>query len=150
MRKGITTMKNMYRVEMMNEVDWGEYMRGGFNYNVYTTYILAETAEHALTIAIEANPGMVINTKSIKTTDEIEAEEKAKQARIAAEEEKAAAAKAKRLATEMAKAEAEGMTLEEYRAKKAYERKVKAAEKAVAEAEEALAKAKARLAELMK
>lgn len=143
-------MKNLYRVEMMTEADYREYMRGGFNYNVYTTYTLAETADHAVAIAKEANPGMVINDKHVETTDEIEAKENAKQARIAAEEEKAAAAKAKRLATEMAKAEAEGMTLEEYRAKKAYERKVKAAEKAVAEAEEALAKAKARLAELLK
>ncbi len=143
-------MKNMYRVEMMNEADYGEYMRGGFNYNVNTTYIYAESAEQALAIAKEVNPGLIINSRSIKTTDEIEAEENAKKARNAAEEEKAAAAKAKRLATEMAKAEAEGLTLEEYRAKKAYERKVKAAEKAVAEAEEALAKAKARLAELTK
>ena len=71
-----------------------------------------------------------------KTWAELEAEEAAKKA----------ARKAKREATEKAKAEAAGMTVEEYRAEQNRQRLVRTLEKEIAELEKELARKKALLA----
>ena len=143
-------MKSFYRIEMMTEENYGEMMRGNYGYHVEKIDILAESKEEAIATAKKTFPEMVINEGYVRTLEEIEAEKKLAEERWAEEKAKKEAQKAKRLANEIAKAEAEGLTVEEYRAKKNHERKVKAAEKEVAEAEKALAEAKKRLEELRK
>lgn len=143
-------MKNTYRVQMMTEENYNEMMRGNLWYHVEYIDIHAETAEEAIEMAQRMEPDMVINKNYVKTLEELEAEKALAEKRIADDRAKEEAKKAKRLANEIAKAEAAGMTLEEYRAKKNHERKVKAAKKAVVEAEKALAEAKKRLEELKK
>jgi colicin import membrane protein len=150
MKERETTMKNTYRVEMMTKEEYGKMMRGEMWYRIDHANIEAETREEAIETAHRLNPDKVINEGYVKTLDELEAEKKLAEERRTKEEEKEEAKKAKRLANEIAKAEAEGLTLEEYKAKKNHERKIKAAEKAVAEAKKALAEAEKRLAELMK
>ncbi len=143
-------MKNTYRLEMMTKEEYDKMMRGEIWYHVDHTIIEAETIAEAIETAHRMNPDMVINEGFVKTLEEIEAEKKLAEKRWAEEKAKKEADKAKRLANEIAKAEAEGLTLGEYKAKKNHERKIRTAEKAVAEAEKALAEAKKRLEELKK
>ena len=143
-------MKSTYRVEMMTKEEYSKMMRGEIWYHVDHANIEAETVAEAIETAHRLNPDMVINEGFVKTLEEIEAEKKLAEERWAEEKAKKEATKAKRLANEIAKAEAEGLTLDEYKAKKNHERKIKTAEKAVAEAKKALAEAEKRLEELKK
>lgn len=140
---------NLYRIEMMTKDHYNTYMGGGYNYYVEKIDIEAETAMDAVAIAKAAYPNHVINEGYVKTVAEIEME---KAQRLAdseafhkAEEAKRQARKAKREANEKAKADALGLTVEEYKAKVKKERAIKAVEKEIAELEEALAKAKKKL-----
>ena len=143
-------MKNTYRLEMMIKEEYDKMMRGEIWYHVDNAIIEAETIAEAIEKAHRMNPDMVINEGFVKTLEEIEAEKKLAEKRWAEEKAKKEADKAKRLANEIAKAEAEGLTLSEYRAKKNHERKIRTAEKAVTEAKKKLAEAEKRLEELKK
>jgi membrane-bound lytic murein transglycosylase B len=138
-----------YIVEIMSKADYTDMMTGGHGYKVNRTEIEADSAQHAYELAVKANPNMMVN-KYIRTVDEIEAERKATEIAWQAQLDKEAQAKAKRKANEERKAEALGMTVAEYRAKVAHDRKVKRAEAKVAELEAELAKARAVLEALRK
>lgn len=143
-------MKNTYRLEMMTKEEYNKMMRGDIWYHVNYATIEAETVAEAIEMAHRMNPEMIINEGFVKTLEELEAAKKLVEESRAKEKAKKEAEKAKRLANEIAKAEAEGLTLAEYKAKKSHERKIRAAEKAVAEAKKALAEAEKRLEELKK
>lgn len=138
-----------YIVEVMNKADYADMMTGGHDHKVYRMEIEAETANQAYDMVVKANPSMEVN-KYVRSVDEIEAERKAIEDAYQARLGKEAQAKAKRKATEERKAEALGMTVAEYKAKVAHDRKVKRAEAKVAELEAELAKAKAYLEALRK
>jgi hypothetical protein len=58
-------MKN-YRIEMMNEASFHNYMRGGNNYRVDYYDVEADNAEQALAIAKQDNPSYHINTGFVR------------------------------------------------------------------------------------
>lgn len=106
-------MKQIYKVQRMTEASFHNYMSGGYNFSVEKLDILAETADEAIKLAEEE--GYVVNKTYVRTLAEIE-EENAK--RIAETEAKAAKAKAskeRKMAKEAEKADALGLTVEEYR-----------------------------------
>ena len=138
-----------YRIEMMTSDDYCRYMGGSNECRLYEIDVDAETAEDAVMIAKRNNPEMVINEKYVKTIAEIEAQQVAWANARKADEERRAATRAKKAAKEQEKATALGLTVEEYREKIKYERRVKAAEKEVAELTKALEAAKKRLEKLL-
>ena len=137
-----------YVIEMMDNQSYAIYMGGGFNYDVEKVTVPANSAEEAIEKARCDHPEMIINTSYVRTVEEL-AEEKA---RIAAEadarHQKEEAKKARRLANEKAKAEAAGMTVEEYRAEQRRKRKIRETEREIAQMEENLANLKKYLEKL--
>jgi hypothetical protein len=143
-----------YRIEMMTETDYHDYMCGGYNYWVHKVDIEANTAEEAVAIAKNSNPKMVINTNYVRTVAELEAMEAKRvaerEAYRKAEEEKKARAKDRKAEREKAKAEALGLTIEEYKAKVKRDRKVRDTEARIAALKAELAKEERYLEELKK
>ena len=143
-----------YRVEMMDESSYNEYMTGGYNYTVQYFEIEAETVEEALIIAWSNNPNLIANENHVHTVEELEAVRKASEAeweaRCKAEEEKKAKAKARKEEREKAKAEELGLTVEEYRAKIKHEKKIHMAEVEVERLKAELTKAEKYLENLKK
>lgn len=112
-------MKQIYNVQRMTYNDYCNYMSGGYNFSVENLHIEAESPEEAVKMAeVE---GYMVNKNYVKTVAELEAEEAARKAYIDAEIAKEKAAKARKAAREAEKAEAMGMTVEEY---KTYKKKV--------------------------
>lgn len=142
-----------YRIEMMDTRSYNEYMTGGYNYTVQHFEVEAETAEEALAIAKNNNPNLIANESYVRTVEELEAARKASEAkweaRCKAEEEKKAKAKARKEEREKAKAEELGLTVEEYRAKVKYEKKVHRAEAEVERLKAELIKAERYLENLI-
>ena len=112
-------MKQIYNVQRMAYSDYCNYMGGGHDFSVENLHIGAESPEEAVKMA-EAE-GYMVNKNYVKTVAELEAEEAARKAYIDAEIAKEKAAKARKAAREAEKAEAMGMTVEEY---KTYKKKV--------------------------
>ena len=143
-----------YRIEMMDRKSYNEYMTGGYNYRVQCFDIESETVEEALEIAKNNNPDLIANENHILTVEELEAIQKASEAkweaRCKAEEEKKAKTKARRIEREKTKADELGLTVEEYRAKMKYEKKVRAAEAEVERLKAELTKAEKYLKNLKK
>lgn len=139
-----------YIIEMMDNKSYNEYMSGGYVYTVEKVEIEATSAEEAIAKTKTAHPEMHINTNCVRTTEEIATEKARFEAEQKARQEKEEATKAKRIATEKAKAEAVGMTVEEYRAEQRRQRKIKKLEREIAEAEANLAKMKKYLEDLKK
>lgn len=110
-------MLKIYEVQRMTEKEYNYMMGGGIYTNTEYLHIEAESVEEAIRKA-EA-PGMVVNKGYVKTLEEIEAIRKAeKEAHEAKESErirKAEERKARKLEADTRKAEAMGLTLEEYR-----------------------------------
>ncbi len=144
----------LYRVEMMTQDSYHNYMMGSNNFWVYSNDVEAETPEEAIAIAQANNPEMVINENFVKTVEEIEAKNKAfkeaYEAERKAQEEKKAKAKATKERHEKEKALALGLTVEEYREKVKLEKKIRNAEKEVARLTEELRKAERYLERLKK
>lgn len=137
-----------YKVERMTYTDYDIYMRGGYNYNVESILIEAETAEEAIQKA--KKPGMVVNEGYVKTLEEIKAEQEAKANAKAEREAKAEKAKAKRKETELRKATEMGLTVEEYRKVKAHKATVAKVTREIEELEKALEQKRKYLAKLTK
>lgn len=130
-----------YRVERMTVANYNRMMSGSNNYSVETLTIEANSKEEAVKKAKARN--YMVNENYVKSVEEI-AEARAKaEAEEKAEAEKKAKAQATRIANEKAKAEAMGMTVEEYRAYKKNEAWKKRAVKRIAEIEEEIKKLKA-------
>ena len=92
-----------YRMQMMNEKDFANYMGGGYDYRVVYCFVKAENAEEAVA-KTEANfPEMVVNKTYARTIEEIEAEEKARNERMEARRKAEEARIAKMKATKAAK-----------------------------------------------
>ena len=147
----------LYRIEMMSKNDYNDYMTGGYNYSVRKIDIEADTAEEALEIAKKNNPYMVFNESYVRTVAELEELEELKakrnaeyKAQLKAKAEKADKAKARKAEREKAKAEALGLTMEEYKAKVKHDKKVRDAEARIAELKAELAKEEKYLEELKK
>ena len=147
----------LYRIEMMSKNDYNDYMTGGYNYSVRKIDIEADTAEEALEIAKKNNPYMVFNESYVRTVAELEELEELKakrnaeyKAQLKANAEKADKAKARKAEREKAKAEALGLTVEEYKAKVKHDKKVRDAEARIAELKAELAKEEKYLEELKK
>ncbi len=139
-----------FRLEIMTTEHYEAMVLGSNNYVVNHIEVEANSKDEAYENATANFVGFVINKNNIKTLAELEAEAQARLDKVNAEAEKKANINAKRLATEMAKAEALGVTLAEYRAIKAHNAQVKKVEKRIAELEAELAKAKRDLARLTK
>ena len=106
-------MKQIYRVERATEANYHSMMSGSMNYSIEKLNIEAETPEEAVKLAQE--DGYVVNKEYVKTLAEIEAEAAKWQAYFKAERAKEEAAKARKIAREAEKAEAMGLTVEEYK-----------------------------------
>ena len=146
-------MTNKYRVEYMNNAEYHNYMMGSFQM-WHTIEVNANNKEEAHVTVKANNPDWVINEKNTKTVAEAEAEFKARVERFKAfeeaEEKRFAEERAKRENKLKAKAEAEGMTVEEYQAKIRHERAVKRAQAEVEKLKAELEKAEKKLAKLQK
>ena len=139
----------LYRIEMMSKNDYHNYMTGGYNYSVRSIDIEANTAEEALEIAKKNNPYMVFNESYVRTVAELEELEAKRNAEYKAQL-KAKAEKADKAKARKAKAEALGLTVEEYKAKVKHDKKVRDAEARIAELKAELAKEEKYLEELKK
>ena len=106
-------MKQIYRVERATEANYHSMMSGSMNYSIEKLDIEAETPEEAVRLA--QKDGYVVNKEYVKTLAEIEAEAAKWQAYFEAERAKEEAAKARKVAREAEKAEAMGLTVEEYK-----------------------------------
>lgn len=134
-----------YRVQRMTQDNFNRYMNGSYLYFIEELNIEADSKEEAFKKA-EAE-GYVVN-ECVRTLEEVEAEEKKAEERIEAERVKRENAKARKLANEIKKAEAEGMTLEEYRKAKNHKAHIKRVENEIAKLEKELAYKKRYLEEL--
>ena len=106
-------MKQIYRVERATEANYHSMMSGSMNYSIEKLDIEAETPEEAAKMA-EAE-GYVVHKEYVKTVAELEAKAAEWEAHLAAERAKEEAAKARKTAREAEKAEAMGLTVEEYK-----------------------------------
>lgn len=106
-------MKQIYRVERATEANYHSMMSGSMNYSIEKLDIEAETPEEAVKLA--QKDGYVVNKEYVKTVAELEAEAAKWQAYFEAERAKEEAAKARKIAREVEKAEAMGLTVEEYK-----------------------------------
>ena len=106
-------MKQIYRVERATEANYHSIMSGSMNYSIEKLDIEAETPEEAAKMA-EAE-GYVVHKEYVKTVAELEAKAAEWEAHLAAERAKEEAAKARKTAREAEKAEAMGLTVEEYK-----------------------------------
>ena len=129
----------LYIVERMTQVEYNKMMGGAMFYNVEEDIIAAETKEEALAKAKVKYPGYHINPYII-TVDERKAKEEADAKAVADRIAKEENAKARKAANDKAKAEAMGLTEEEYKeykkAKTGAKRCETAIENALAEIEE--------------
>lgn len=129
----------LYIVERMTQVEYNKMMSGAMFYHVEEDIIAAETKEEALTKAKVKYPGYHINPYII-TVDERKAKEEADAKAVADRIAKEENAKARKAANDKAKAEALGLTEEEYKeykkAKTGAKRCETAIENALAEIEE--------------
>lgn len=143
-------MKN-YRIEMMTNEGYYEYMTGSLFVTVYKKIVPAETKEEAIAVAKTNYPDMVINKDYVLTLEEYEAEQKAEEAeraeRRAKEDERNRKAKETKARNEAKKAEEMGKTLEEYKAYKKAENNMKRYAKEVARLGKELAYNKAMMEE---
>lgn len=135
-----------YKVERMTYTDYDIYMTGGYDYNVESILIEAETAEEAIQKA--KKPGMVVNKGYVKTLEEIKAEQETKANAKAEREAKAEKARAKRKEIELRKATEMGLTVEEYRKVKAHKATVAKVTREIEELEKALKQKRKYLAKL--
>lgn len=131
-------MKTTYKVQMMNNTNYEAMMRGEYIYSVETVFIEATSKEEAYETVKAQNPTMVVNT-FVESVEEIEAQEKARQERIAKEEAKKAQAKARKQANIERKAQEMGMSVEEYKAWKKVQDKKKRYMKEIEEFEKEIA-----------
>ena len=145
-----------YRIEMMTSSNYYNYRNGG-NYSVSKIDIEAGSTEEAVEIAKKNNPCMVINEGYVKTLAELEELEEWKAKRNAeykaylkAKVEKMDKAKTREAEREKEKAEALGLTVEEYKAKVKHDKKVRDAEARIAELKAELAREEKYLEELKK
>ena len=123
-----------YRVKMMTNKDYSEYLSGGYGYAVVEHDVMAENAEQAVEIIKNQFPGYVVN-ENARTVAEIERKE-AEFARAHEEEQrKKEEKKARALEREEERAAEKGMTLDEYRVYKKELAKAKRYEKEVKEME---------------
>lgn len=105
-----------YRVQRMTKEDYNKYMGGGFNYNVETVYIEANTKTEAILKA--QRPSYWVNENYVFTLEEYEtALETARKEREEAER-KEAEKKAKKAEAEARKAAEAHMTVTEWKAEK--------------------------------
>ena len=126
----------IYRVERMTERSYHSYMCGSNEYGpVEHLNIEADSKEEAIKKA--EKKGFVVNSY-VRTLEEIEEEEKAREERFRQIEEEAKARKEKRLAKEVEKAKAAGMTVEEYRKDKAHKAYIKRLEREIDDLEKEL------------
>ncbi len=107
-----------YKVQMMTNKDYNNYMSGRYNYKVENVEIEAETKKEAIEKVKHDFQNMVINENYVKTLEEIKKEEAEEKAKIEAAEEKRKAAEEKRRANEERKAAEKGLTIEEYKEEK--------------------------------
>lgn len=105
-----------YYVQRMTKNDYHTMMRGEYGFHVENLTIEAETPEEAKKIA--AKDGYMVNDL-VLNVEEWEAERKVRREKAAQNLKNRKAANKKRRESEIAKAEALGMTLKEYRADKA-------------------------------
>lgn len=134
-----------YRVQRMPRDNYHTMMMGGYAYNVENLKIEAETTEEAKKMA--EKDGYIVND-FVETVEEYEAEIEAQKIARAEAEAKREAANKKRLATEIAKAEAVGMTLEEYRAEKSRKGQIKRLKNEIEDLEKTLKRKRAYLKKL--
>ena len=116
-------MMKDYVVQMMDDENYHNYNMGSYFYYVRKEIIAAENPQEAIEIAKLMYSNYNINENYVKTVEEIE---------IIEEEEKERKAKEKRLQKEIEKAQAAGMTVEEYRKEQAKQRSIKRAENEIA------------------
>lgn len=135
-----------YEVQRMLEVDYSNYLDGGYNFSVEKLHIEAETAEEAGKKA-EAD-GYVVNYGYIKSVEELETMKTAWEEELKAEAQKKAERKAKAKAREEWKAREAGMTVEEYRAEKKHLKLIKNLNKEIEELKAELARKEALLKKL--
>ena len=140
-------MKNIYRVQRMSMDSYNAYMGGSYNYWVEELDIEANSPEEAVELA--KAEGYVVNDRCVKSVEEIEAEEKAREEARKAEAEKKANAKARKAEAEARKAAEAGMSVEEYRKDKARKANIRKMEREIAELEAELLRKKAYLAKLV-
>lgn len=137
-----------YIVQAMTAEDYFNYMTGSNNYGVETMRIEVMSAELAAE-AVE-NCGYVVNKNNIKTTDEVEAEARARAERRKAADEAEAKAKARKVENEARKAAEAGMTVAEYRAEKNRKAALRRAERDLERAEAEVERLKAYIEGLKK
>ena len=125
----------LYIVERMTQVEYNKMMGGAMFYGVEEDIIAAETKEEALAKAKVKYPGYHINPYII-TVDERKAKEEADAKAVADRIAKEENAKARKIANDKAKAEALGLTEEEY---KEYKKAKTGAKRCETEIETALA-----------
>lgn len=143
-------MKN-YRIEMMDNEQYHDFMMGALFVGIRERIVPAETKEEAIAVAETNYPDMVINKNYVLTLEEYEAEKRAEEAeraeRRAKEEERNRKAKETKARNEAKRAEEMGKTLEEYKAYKKAENNMKRYAKEVARLEKELAYNKAMMEE---
>lgn len=130
-----------FRIEMMSNKNYVEYLGGSNNYVGAEFLIEADNVQDAVNKAKNLHPEMVvINENFIKTIEEINQKEEERINRIKEEEAKRLEAKARKRAREIEQANKEGLTIEEYEAKKKIEKKIRATERKIAELKNELEK----------
>lgn len=143
-------MKKNYVIQMMNNENYHNYMMGAFFYQVRKEIVLATDPQEAVEIAKKKYPDYNINEGYVKTVEEIEIEEKERTKKIEQErkeqEEKERKTKEKKLQKELEKAQALGMTVEEYRKEQAKQRSIKRAENEIAKMKKEIEKLKREIA----
>lgn len=105
-----------YRVQRMTEEDYYKYMGGGFNYNVETVYIEANTKPEAILKA--QRPGYWVNENYVMTLEAYEATLETERKEREEAERKEAEKKAKKAEAEARKAAEAHMTVAEWKAEK--------------------------------
>ena len=125
----------LYIVERMTQVEYNKMMGGAMFYHVEEDIIAAETKEEALAKTKVKYPEYHINPYVI-TVDERKAKEEADAKAVAERIAKEENAKARKIANDKAKAEALGLTEEEY---KEYKKAKTGARRCQTEIETALA-----------
>ena len=133
-------MKTTYFVQLMTNEDYDAYLRGSYFYCVKEVTIDADNMEDAIAQAKAMYPTMVVNdhadTLEYRELQKAKAEDKRK---------KEEAKRERKIANEKAKAEAMGMTEEEYKKEVNKKRNLRRAEREVERLEAELLEAKKKL-----
>lgn len=138
---------NTYTLERMTTNDYYAYMSGSlFGYTVERIEIEAKDIANAITLA--SADGYVVNRHSVTTVEQYRAELKAKTDEQAEYAKKEAEKKAHKAELEMKKAEAMGLTVEEYRKEKSRQASIRRITKEIEELEEQLKEKRAYLERL--